>query len=356
MAQLLVAEESVDATLQRIADLAVRVIDDCDAAGVTLSLDGKYVTAAHTDQRTLAVDQGQYDRGYGPCLQAMVDQAVLRFDVDEAEQLWPDFVADARRNDVRSFLAAPLMLKGESIGALNLYSGKPNGFSALDDVLIAMFTGQASVALANAKMYADAVQLGKQLEEALASRAVIEQAKGVLMARDSVDPDAAFAALKSLSQRRNVKLRTIAQEVVDSTALSPFCSSPVKSPAGLSAHRPEPTASGDPLVAPRASDALLRIDVSGTGDRVVVSLAGELDCATAPQLAASLEQLLDRGTPTRLVIDAAELDFVDVAGLRPLLLLSQRLPSGGLQMRNAKRPIVQVLRLLDLSAELGLDN
>lgn len=217
LAHLLVSEETVDATLERIANLAARTIDDCDAAGVTLYLDGRYVTAAHTDERTLAVDDGQYKLDEGPCLQAMRDQRVLRFDVDEAEQRWPEFVADARANDVRSFLAAPLMLRGESIGSLNLYSSKPSGFTALDDVLIALFTGQASIAMANAKMYADAVQLTQQLQEAIASRSVIEQAKGVLMAREGIDADEAFQQLKRDSQHRNVKLRTIAQEVVDGT-------------------------------------------------------------------------------------------------------------------------------------------
>jgi GAF domain-containing protein len=217
LAQLLVAEESVDTTLQRIANLAARTIRDCDAAGVTLYLDGRYVTAAHTDQRTLAVDEGQYVRGSGPCLQAMVDQRVLRFDVEDAEDRWADFVADARANDIRSFLAAPLMLKGESIGALNLYSSKPSGFNELDDVLIALFTGQASIALANAKMYADAVQLTEQLREAISSRAIIEQAKGVLMGREGIDADTAFDWLKQQSQNRNVKLRAVAAEVVDNT-------------------------------------------------------------------------------------------------------------------------------------------
>ena len=217
LAHLLVAEESVDTTLERVASLAARTIDDCDAAGVTLFLDGKYVTAAHTDTRTLAVDNGQYERDEGPCLQAMREQKVLRFDIDEAQDRWPGFVADARANEVRSFLAAPLMLKGESIGALNLYSRKPSGFTALDDVLVALFTGQAAIALANARMYADAVRLTHQLQEAIGSRSVIEQAKGVLMAREGVDPDGAFARLKQLSQHRNVKLRDIAAAIVDST-------------------------------------------------------------------------------------------------------------------------------------------
>src|SRR3954469_20922359 len=127
LAHLLVSDESLETTLQRVADLAARVIDDCDAAGVTL-VDGRggYVTAAYTAQRTLAVDRGQYDRGEGPCLQAIADRAVVRFDVEEAEDRWPAFVRDARTHAVRSFLAAPLILNDEAIGALNLYSGKPS--------------------------------------------------------------------------------------------------------------------------------------------------------------------------------------------------------------------------------------
>ena len=217
LAHLLVSEESVDTTLERIAALAARTIDDCDAAGVTLFLDGKYMTAAHTDERTLAVDNGQYERDHGPCLQAMRDQQVLRCNVEEAEERWPDFVEDARANNVRSFLAAPLMLRGNSIGALNLYSSKPSGFTALDDVLVALFTGQAAVALANARVYADAMQLTDQLQEAISSRAVIDQAKGVLMAIRGFDADAAFNWLKQESQNRNVKLRDVAAEVVAST-------------------------------------------------------------------------------------------------------------------------------------------
>lgn len=218
LAQLLVADETVETTLHRVADLATRVIEGCDAAGVTLVQGDRYLTAAHTDERTLAVDRGQYALGHGPCLEAIRQREVLRFDVDEAEERWPKFVADSRANDVRSFLAAPLLLNGEAIGSLNLYSAKPSGFVALDDLLVALFTGQAAVAVSNAKVYTDAVALTRQLQAALESRAVIDQAKGILMARTGVDADAAFDELRRQSQTRNVKLRAVAQEIVDSTA------------------------------------------------------------------------------------------------------------------------------------------
>jgi GAF domain-containing protein len=217
LSQLLVAEEGVERTLQRVCDLATRVIRGCDSAGVTLHIEGKYVTAACTDSRTLEVDEGQYSRDEGPCLQAMRDKVVLRVDVGEANERWPEFLDDARRCEIRSFLAAPMMLKQESIGSLNLYSRAADGFTDLDETLIALFTAQASIAVANAKTYADAVELTRQLREAISSRAVIEQAKGVLMAREGLDADGAFARLRTWSQNRNVKLREVAKEIVDAT-------------------------------------------------------------------------------------------------------------------------------------------
>jgi anti-anti-sigma factor len=101
-------------------------------------------------------------------------------------------------------------------------------------------------------------------------------------------------------------------------------------------------------------DELLRVDVSAADDRVVISLDGELDCASAPQLQEAVDTVLRR-RPDRVVVAADGLSFVDVAGLRPLLALREGMGEGRVQLRNARRPIVRVLRLLDLSAELGLD-
>jgi GAF domain-containing protein len=217
LGHLLVAEESVDTTLQRVAELARRTIPGCDAAGVTLVNGRGYETVAWTDGRTIAVDQGQYERDHGPCLESIRTGRIVRVGVEAAAERWPDFAADARAHDIRSFLAGPLTLNGKGIGAINLYSRSADGFGGLDDALIGVFAAQATVALANAKVYREAVQLSQQLEIAIASRAVIEQAKGVLMARHGIDADTAFDRLRDSSQRRNQKLRDVAAEVVTST-------------------------------------------------------------------------------------------------------------------------------------------
>jgi AmiR/NasT family two-component response regulator len=103
------------------------------------------------------------------------------------------------------------------IGALNLYSRERDGFDRLDEAFVTLLTEQAAVTVATTERYLAARDLAAQLEEAMRSRAVIEQAKGVLMARHHVDEDRAFELLRVDSQQRNVKVRVIAREVVESS-------------------------------------------------------------------------------------------------------------------------------------------
>jgi len=217
LSALLVDGESLDERLQRVVDLAIRTIPGCDAAGVTLVTDERPRTAAYTDQRTLAVDRAQYDIGDGPCLDAIRRRQVNRVDVEGAEDRWPAFTKAAAAESIRSFLAAPLLVHKEPLGALNLYSRQRAGFDALDEAFISLFSNQAAASVANSLRYTDIASLARQLEEALASRAVIEQAKGVLMARHGVDSEQAFSLLRHQSQHQNVKLREVAHDVVAST-------------------------------------------------------------------------------------------------------------------------------------------
>jgi anti-anti-sigma factor len=102
---------------------------------------------------------------------------------------------------------------------------------------------------------------------------------------------------------------------------------------------------------------MLRVSVVRTGDTAVLRLDGELDCATADQVDEALDAVLaDHQPPQVILIDADRLAFVDVSGLAPLIRVRRQLPPGGsLQLRNARRQVVRVIRLLDLADELGLD-
>jgi GAF domain-containing protein len=214
LAQLLVDDVDLAGTLQRVADLAARTIPDCDSAGLTLVEHGRPSTAAATDERTLVVDEAQYAAGDGPCLQAYRTGSVQRVASGTARVRFPAFTAAAEKAGIHSFLAAPLVVRGEGIGSLNLYSTAGHGFAEVDEAVVLLFAAQGSVAVANGRLYHRATTVSRQLEEAMASRSVIEQAKGVLMATMAIEADAAFDVLRTASQHENRKLRELAAEVV----------------------------------------------------------------------------------------------------------------------------------------------
>jgi GAF domain-containing protein len=182
-------------------------------AGVTMMRNGKVTTAACSDPLAREIDEVQYATGQGPCLQAFEDGAVYRIEDIATEERWPEFCAGARDKGLGSSLSMPLIADDKSLGALNLYSRSRGSF---DDgrELAQLFADQASVAVANADLYSRALALASQLQEALESRDVIGQAKGILMATTKVSADAAFDVLRTASQQRNMKLRAVAEEVV----------------------------------------------------------------------------------------------------------------------------------------------
>lgn len=213
---LLVDEVSLEERLERIVRLAVRTVRGCDEASITLRSEKGLRTLVPTDERTLAVDRAQYDAGEGPCLTAMETGSVVLVDDVASEERWPLFTAAAREAGLRSFLASPLVVGAQSLGALNLFSSRDDGFDALDEAFVALLSGQAAASIANAMRYEDARTLAEQLDQAMLSRAVIEQAKGMLMARHGLDADGAFDLLRRRSQHANEKLRDVARQVVES--------------------------------------------------------------------------------------------------------------------------------------------
>ncbi len=212
LAHVVVPNEDLDATLQRVAELALHEVDDCDMAGITLLRDGRPVTAVFTDPEALEIDAAQYDSGSGPCLDAFRTGEILRITDTIVETRWPEFCVQAAAAGIRSTLSLPLVVGDTSLGALNLYSHAKNGFSEHATALV--FSAQAAVVLANSQAYWAAHHLSAQLEIALASRATIEQAKGILMATHGCTADEAFEMLRTESNKTNRKLREIADDVI----------------------------------------------------------------------------------------------------------------------------------------------
>ena len=204
----------LDAVLQQLVEISRESLDGADAVSTTLVKDDRAHTAAYAGQLALDADELQYERGYGPCIDAGITGTVLVVADTRTETRWPDYIAHVRERGVGSSLSLPLPVQTQVVGALNCYSETPGTFTPEVVDVGRELAGHLGVAIANAVSHADAVGMADDMRAAMASRAVIEQAKGVIMAQNRCDPEQAFAILSRASQSRNRKLRDVAQDLV----------------------------------------------------------------------------------------------------------------------------------------------
>ncbi len=208
-------EEQLSAVLDRICRQVAQAVPGADAVSVTmLGRDGP-TTAAATGRAALDVDSAQYRTGEGPCLDAVRTGRVVQAVVTETRDRWPVFSEAATRSGVSAYLSAPLRIDEERSGSLNLHGKQQRGFEELDAAVLGLYTTAAEAALRNARRYLRARRQAVELRQALTTRAVIDQAKGILMAVHGIGADEAFAMLADRSQHENVKLRDLAQRFVD---------------------------------------------------------------------------------------------------------------------------------------------
>ncbi|KGN40951.1 GAF and ANTAR domain-containing protein [Knoellia aerolata] len=200
--------------LDRVVEAVRRHVTGCDEVGITLLVDARPRTAAYSTVATLEVDALQYQLDEGPCLDASRLRAEVVADLGVPDERWPRFSRAARADGVRSVMALPLISGDECVGALNLYGREPHAFDAFEAGLARVAAARVADAVVAVIRLEGALRLAGQLEQAMASRAVIEQAKGVLMAVRGIDEHEAFDWLRMTSQNRNVKLRSLAEQVV----------------------------------------------------------------------------------------------------------------------------------------------
>lgn len=218
LSNFLVAKTSMGDTLLHVSQITVDALPAAEMAGISLlGEDGRATTGVFTDEQAPEIDAAQYDSGRGPCLDSWRQGKVVRLDdVQSAADAYPEFAEAAQAHGVQSTLSLPLLAGDERLGALNLYARTVAGFTPDDEALGTDLAGAAAIVLANASAFWAASELSDQLGEAMRSRAVIEQAKGVLMARSpKMTADQAFDVLRTASQRENLKVRDIAQRIVD---------------------------------------------------------------------------------------------------------------------------------------------
>jgi GAF domain-containing protein len=210
-------QDDLGTTLTKIAEVSVHLVPGCDSASFSLVERGGVRTPGASDDAAVELDLAQYESGSGPCLQAIHEGQTIMVDDLESDKRWPEFAASALNHGFFSSLSVPIKIDGIS-GGLNLYGRSKNGFRQAPPELTDLLTARAAIAIENTKVHGASQRLIEQLNDAIKSREVIGEAKGILMAREGVSEDEAFQMLVTASQNTNTKLREVAQALVDRTS------------------------------------------------------------------------------------------------------------------------------------------
>jgi GAF domain-containing protein len=215
LGRIKLSEVGLDDVLQRVADLTKRVLPIPVEVSVTLVRGGTAQAAAFTDALARDMDERQYEAGHGPCLHAAVSGDVLSVPDLAEDSRWPEWAALGRQAGVCSSVSIGLPVQEAVVGALNVYARTPDAFDDDSMAVLQTFAAYAAVAVANAQLYDSTATLAQQMREAMANRAVIEQAKGIIMGERRCTPEEAFSILVKVSQDSNRKVRDVAQALVD---------------------------------------------------------------------------------------------------------------------------------------------
>jgi GAF domain-containing protein len=220
LAALVTGSLGLDDVLAHVATFAVRAIPGADGAGVTLlspDRGGNRVQVLAASHAFVSeIDEIQYATlNEGPCITAALDRRTVRSGSLGGEKMWPRFGPRVGRLGVHSALSLPLLLSDRAVGAINVYSRSKDAFDDHAEELGELFAAPAAVAVYNAQILAQAQELTQQLQTALSSRPIIDQAIGILRGRSGGSADEAFGKLRAISQAEHVKLVTVAQHIVD---------------------------------------------------------------------------------------------------------------------------------------------
>jgi GAF domain-containing protein len=211
---LLGSNTSMDAVLDLAVRVAQRTIPGADEVSVTIQ-NGEPKTVAASGKFATIVDEKQYHAGEGPCLEAISRGEPVAVDDLQTESRWPEYTPKAIEAGVGSSFSVPLIAGERTIGAFNAYATTPEAFDDQGKATAENLAAYAGIVLNNASLYFDASSHADQMDQAMRSRAVIEQAKGILMGSRHCNADEAFGILVDLSQHSHRKLHEVARTVVE---------------------------------------------------------------------------------------------------------------------------------------------
>ncbi|WP_051274392.1 GAF and ANTAR domain-containing protein [Cellulomonas sp. URHD0024] len=211
----------IEEFLDGVADAAARQVGPATSATITLRRDGRPTLVAASDPRAAECDEVEYAVEEGPCLSSIDLGRLIHVPDIATETQWPAWRAAARGNGYRSAAALPRSVRPATHIALNLYAVDAHAWNESAIEVADLYADEAARAVALCLRTADLAEMNADLRAALASRAVIDQALGVVMAQNRCSPDKAMAILRSASQHRKVKLREVAAIVVEAVAGTP---------------------------------------------------------------------------------------------------------------------------------------
>jgi GAF domain-containing protein len=222
LGRLSLRDLSMEDLLQTVADLTKTVMPGHTEVSVSLLVKDSPSTVASTDRLATDLDESQYDRDHGPCLHAARTGELIEIADTRTDRRWPDYMPRAAEQGARSSLSVPLSIDADEqvAGGLNIYAREPHAFDEDSRTAAARFAPYAAVAAGNLHAYRSAVDRADGLQTALETRAVIDQAKGILMDRHKLTADQAFQVLAQMSMKTNRKLRAVADDLVHTGELA----------------------------------------------------------------------------------------------------------------------------------------
>lgn len=213
LARTLQNEEDLEATLAAMVHAALELIPGAVAASISVAEKRRTIRShAASSDLPSTVDRLQEEHGEGPCLDAAYEERIVCVPDFRHEDRWPDFAPAAAMAGAKSLLAFQLYTDGDDLGALNVYGADYDVFGPEAEEAGLLVAAHAAVAFADAQQIA-------HLNEALAARDLIGQAKGILMERFKITAQQAFVLLTAASSRANIKLRDVAEHLTTTGTL-----------------------------------------------------------------------------------------------------------------------------------------
>jgi len=251
LARIVGMDRAMSGTLDDVVALALQRVPRADDVSVTLVRNEVASTVAATGPLAVDLDEIQYEQGYGPCLDAGRNDDLQHIRDVATEKRWTKYVMKAQELGLGSSVSSPLPVENYLVGALNVYSRTPNAFDADDVNLVRAFATHVTAAVSHAESRRTHQERAMNLERAIHSHSVIDQAKGIIMVQQKCTSDAAFGMLRKLSMDENIKLYDLAAALVASASGHPFRApaAPISRPA-TAAEKRRPS---DTPISPRRS-------------------------------------------------------------------------------------------------------